>query len=93
MKPFITLALLLFISVFSFSQNKKEVKAHKIKGSMTTTIENGKPINDGKTLFDNKGNEIEKTEYTKEGVLKSIHKIKYNSDGDEIEDEQYDGTN
>ena len=93
MKVLVFITSLVFFNTFSFSQSKKEVKAHKIKGSMTTIIENGKTINEGKTLFDSKGKEIEKTDYTKEGVLKSIHKIKYNSDGDEIEDEEFDPAN
>ena len=86
---------LIFISLhfISFSQSKKEVKQYKIKASAVSVMENGKTINENKTIFDSKGNEIEVTDYNKEGVIKSIHKFKYNSDGDEIEDEQYDANN
>ena len=93
MNHLITCSLFIILTFQTFAQSKKEVKAHKIKASMTTIIENGKTINDAKTLFDAKGNEIEKTEYNKEGAIKSVHKFKYNSDGDELEDEQYDATN
>ena len=93
MNYLITSSLFIILTFQTFAQSKKEVKAHKIKASLTTIIENGKTINDEKTLFDAKGNEIEKTNYNKEGTIKSIHKFKYNSDGDELEDEQFDANN
>ncbi len=85
--------LFILSTTLCFSQSKKEVKEYKIKAAAVSTIENGKTINESKTIFDAKGNEIETTDYNKEGNVKAVHKTKYNSDGDEIEDEQYDANN
>ena len=86
MARFQLILIAILLQQLSFSQSKKEVKMHKIKSSFTTITEKGKTINEGKTIFDSKGNEIEKIDYDKEGNVKSIHKIKYNSEGDETED-------
>lgn len=93
MKTLIFIIITSLISVVGLSQSKKQVKANKIKASMVTSIENGKTINESKTIFDSKGNAIEKTDYNKEGTLKATHKLKYNSEGDETEDEEYDANN
>ena len=45
-------------------------------------------IFESKKTFDSKGQTIEETNYTKDGGVKDIHKTKYNSEGDEIEDER-----
>ncbi len=91
-KQFIFITLVLS-SGLSVAQSKKEVIKNKIKGSMVVTIENGKTINEAKSIFDAKGLEIEKTDYTKDGSIKAIHKYKYNNEGDETEDEEYDANN
>ncbi len=93
MKTQINILLFLGLSLVSFSQSKKQVKEHKIKTTIVVTIENGKTINENKTVFDAKGHELEVTDYTKEGNLKAVHKYAYNSEGDEIEDAQYDANN
>lgn len=93
MKTFFISILFLLSTNTSFSQSKKEVKKHKIKASAVSVVENGKTINESKTIFDANGNETETTDYSKDGSIKAIHKIKYNKEGDEIEDEQYDANN
>ena len=91
-RHFLIILIVLFqLSVYA--QSKKEVKKHKIKASAVSVIENGKTINESKTIFDANGNEIETTDYSKDGTIKAIHKTKYNSEGDEVEDEQYDANN
>ena len=64
MNYLILFSFFIILTLQTSAQSKKEVKAHNIKSSTTTIIENGKTINDAKTLFDAKGNEIEKTNYT-----------------------------
>ena len=72
----------------TFSQGRKEARKNKLKTSVTSITENGKTFFESKIVFDANGNQIEKTDYNKEGQLKSINKIKYNDNGDEIEDSQ-----
>lgn len=93
MKRHFLIILFVLFQLSVYSQSKKEVKKHKIKASAVSVIENGKTIQESKTIFDANGNEVETTDYNKDGTIKVIHKYKYNSEGDEIQDDEYDSNN
>jgi hypothetical protein len=84
---------LIILSSSLFSQSKKEIKKYKIKASLITSTENGKTLNESKIIYDSNGNPVEKTNYAKDGSVKTINKIKYNDNGDDIEDNEYDASN
>jgi hypothetical protein len=87
----IFLAFFLLISLLTYSQKKKEIKKYRIRSITTTDIENGKTLNDSKTIFDANGEVVEEINYdNKDGSLKSHHKYKVNSEGDITEDAEYD---
>lgn len=75
------------------AQSKKEIKKHGIVSVTITETTGGKTLTDEITTYDAKGEEIEKSEYTKEGVLKKTTKNKLNNLGDVIEEEEYDEKN
>src|SRR5687767_405428 len=87
----IFIAFLLLISMLSYSQKKKEIKKYRIRSITTTDIENGKTLNDSKTIYDSSGEVVEEINYDgKDGSLKTHHKYKVNSEGDVTEDAEYD---
>lgn len=90
-----TIILACFLGLFGAvdAQSKKEIKKHGIASVTITETSGGKTITDEKTSYDAKGEEIEKEEYTKEGVLKKTTRNKLNNLGDVIEEEEYDEKN
>ncbi len=80
-------------SVSAYTQSKKDIKKNNITSVTVTETSNGKTINDEKTSYDDKGELIEKAEYTKEGILKKLTKKKLNNLGDVVEEEEYDEKN
>lgn len=85
--------LILSFTVLGFAQGKKMVKKLKIKSVVETETEKGKTITDNKSVFNAAGLVVERINYNKEGVIKSIHRYKYNKDNDEIEEAIYDAAN
>jgi hypothetical protein len=87
----ISIVVLLLLSFATYAQKKKEIKKYRIRSVTTTEVENGKTLNDSKTIFDANGEVVEEINYdNKDGSLKSHHKYKVNSDGDVTEDAEYD---
>lgn len=91
-KIFYSLILISSYSVL-FSQSKKDIKKNKITSVAVTESHDGKSITDSKTIYDASGEIIEKTEYTKEGLLKKTIKYKLNNLGDVVSEEEYDERN
>ncbi|MBA3665571.1 MAG: hypothetical protein H0W61_15395 [Bacteroidetes bacterium] len=89
-KAVILFSVLFFISNLAFAQSKKEVKKNNIRSSMVVDLENGKTLNNKKTVFDKNGETLEETDYDKDGAQKTFRKYKYNKDGDVTEEEVTD---
>ena len=77
MNRLISIAFIVFTCNSIFAQSKKQVKHHNLKSTTITIIENGKSYNEKKTVFNAQGNETEITDYDSEGIVETIHKIKY----------------
>ena len=89
----VLILVLVILSLAGFSQKKKEIKKNRIKSIVVTDTENGKTINDSKTIYNTNGEVIEEVNYDKTGQVKSILKYKYNSEGDVLEEAEYDPKN
>ena len=83
------ICFLFFLTTVSQGQNKKEVKKNNIKATTIVDLENGKTLNNKKTVFDKNGETIEESDYDKDGALKTTKKYKYNKDNDVIEEEEF----
>ena len=94
MRKFLLFVVAFCISIFSFSQSKKDVKNYKIK-SLTewiTVTENGKEIKykDAFTSWDKNGNVTEKTEFNRDGTIKKKETAAFDSNGNKIAETLFD---
>jgi glycogen debranching enzyme len=85
--------LLIFISLFSFAQSKKDIRNNKIASetAMITVTENGKEITykDSYTIYDKNGNVIEQTEFNRDGSIKNKETNKFDANKNKIETTEY----
>ena len=87
----IVAALFTLSGTSAVAQGKKTVIKNKIES--VTEVDNieGKTVTSRKEVFDKSGKTAENYDYDKYGHLKDSYIIKYNSDGDEVEETVFDG--
>lgn len=96
MKKIVLLFLILAFSYAASAQSKKEVKTYKIKSTTVWKADNknGETITNKDTYeeFDKDGQTILMIEYKADGTIKTKKTTKYNADGDETEECEYDAS-
>ncbi len=71
------------------AQKRKDLKKYHVKTITEFKTEDGKSLIEEKNIFDKNGNLLEKTNYNKEGQLKSVFKYTYNASDDVVTEEEY----
>ncbi|MEI6696666.1 MAG: hypothetical protein WCO13_11415 [Bacteroidota bacterium] len=94
MKSKILSPMFILLCIYSsvFAQSKKEIRENKIKTEtiFNTKTTDDKEVKDTYTVYDNNGNVIEKTDYNKDGVIKTTEKHIFSANKNKIEETLYD---
>lgn len=90
---FLSSMLILFcMQINVFAQSKKEIRENKINTETVynTKTADGKEVKDSYTVFDKNGNQIEKVDYNKDGLVKTTEKHTYDANKNKTEETVYD---